>query len=60
MGDQPEICQLLLGAGADTAAQDEEQLTPLHFAARDGLGEVLVSPVTNTLHSVLLRSRWCW
>ena len=34
MSDQAEICQTLILAGADVNVQDEEMLTPLHFAAR--------------------------
>ena len=34
MGDQPEIAKVLIAAGADVNVQDEELLTPLHFAAR--------------------------
>ena len=34
MGNQPNIVQLLLAAGADVNVPDEDDLTPLHVAAR--------------------------
>ena len=39
MGNQPNIVKLLLAAGADVNVPDEDDLTPLHVAAR------LVNPI---------------
>ena len=36
------MCRILLAHGADVNAQDEEELTPLHVAARDGYGECVL------------------
>ena len=38
----PRVCRILLAHGADVNAQDEELLTPLHVAARDGYGECVL------------------
>ena len=38
----PRVCRILLAHGADVNAQDEEELTPLHVAARDGYGECVL------------------
>merc|ERR1712142_1235893 len=37
--DNLDFVKMLIGKGADVNVQDEELLTPLHFAARDGSGE---------------------
>merc|ERR1711988_1722777 len=42
MSDFPEICRILIDHGADVNVQDEEELTPLHCAARDGYGECVM------------------
>ena len=34
MGNQPNLVKVLLAAGADVNAPDEDSLTPLHVAAR--------------------------
>ena len=36
------VLRILLAHGADVNAQDEEELTPLHVAARDGYGECVL------------------
>ena len=36
------IISLLISHGADVNAQDEEKLSPLHAAARDGYGECVM------------------
>merc|ERR1711892_1586375 len=38
-GDLPNIVKILVEAGADVNIQDEDELTALHVAARDGSGE---------------------
>ena len=38
----PRVCRILLAHGADVNAQDDEELTPLHVAARDGYGECVL------------------
>ena len=38
----PCVLRILLAHGADVNAQDEEELTPLHVAARDGYGECVL------------------
>ena len=42
LSDQPEIISLLISHGADVNAQDDEELSPLHVAARDGYGECVM------------------
>ena len=45
-----QVCDLLLNKGADLRCRDEEDMTPLHFAAMEGhSGMILCIYIHNSL-----------